>query len=91
LSAYATIPGRSLLRADAFFSAKAYFSTRAHETCHWTKAETRLARDFGAARFGDEGYAMEELTAELGAAFIMAEIGHQPAIREDHARTLRFG
>ncbi len=70
---------------DAFFSADGYFSTRAHETCHWTKAESRLARDFGAARFGDEGYAMEELTAELGAAFTMAEIGHQPAIREDHA------
>ncbi|MBU6419144.1 MAG: DUF1738 domain-containing protein [Proteobacteria bacterium] len=70
---------------DAFFSAEAYFSTRAHETVHWTKAERRLARDFGAARFGDEGYAMEELVAELGAAFIMAEIGHQPAIREDHA------
>jgi len=70
---------------DAFFSAAGYFSTRAHESLHWTKAESRLARDFGAARFGDEGYAMEELTAELGAAFTMAEIGHQPAIREDHA------
>ena len=70
---------------DAFFSAEAYFSTRAHETVHWTKAESRLARNFGAARFGDEGYAMEELVAEIGAAFIMAEIGHQPAIREDHA------
>lgn len=70
---------------DVFFSPEAYFSTRAHETIHWTKAEKRLNRDFGAARFGDEGYAMEELVAELGAAFIMAEIGHQPAIREDHA------
>ena len=70
---------------DAFFSPEAYFSTRAHETVHWTKAESRLARNFGAARFGDEGYAMEELVAEIGAAFIMAEIGHQPAIREDHA------
>ena len=70
---------------DVFFSAEAYFSTRAHETVHWTKSEGRLARNFGAARFGDEGYAMEELVAELGAAFIMAEIGHQPAIREDHA------
>jgi antirestriction protein ArdC len=70
---------------DAFFAPEAYFSTRAHETIHWTKAERRLNRDFGAARFGDEGYAMEELVAELGAAFTMAEIGHQPAIREDHA------
>ncbi len=70
---------------DVFFSPEAYFSTRAHETIHWTKTEKRLNRDFGAARFGDEGYAMEELVAELGAAFTMAEIGHQPAIREDHA------
>jgi antirestriction protein ArdC len=70
---------------DAFFSPEAYLSTRAHETVHWTKTEKRLNRDFGAARFGDEGYAMEELVAELGAAFTMAQLGHQPAIREDHA------
>jgi antirestriction protein ArdC len=70
---------------DAFFTPEAYFSTRAHETVHWTKTEKRLNRDFGAARFGDEGYAMEELVAELGAAFTMAQLGHQPAIREDHA------
>ena len=70
---------------DAFFTPEAYFSARAHETVHWTKTEKRLNRDFGAARFGDEGYAMEELVAELGAAFTMAQLGHQPAIREDHA------
>jgi antirestriction protein ArdC len=69
---------------DVFFTPEAYFSTRAHETVHWTKSEKRLKRDFGAARFGDEGYAMEELV-ELGAAFPMAQLGHQPAIREDHA------
>ena len=28
---------------------------------------------------------MEELVAELGAAFAMAEIGLQPTIRKDHA------
>ncbi len=70
---------------DNFRSPEAYFSTRAHETVHWTKHETRLARDFGQVRWGDEGYAMEELVAELGAAFGMAEIGLQPEIREDHA------
>lgn len=70
---------------DKFFSAQSYFSTRAHETCHWTKHESRLNRDFGAARFGDAGYSMEELVAELGAAFTMAELGMVPAIREDHA------
>jgi antirestriction protein ArdC len=70
---------------DKFFSPQSYFSTRAHETCHWTKIESRLNRDFGAARFGDAGYSMEELVAELGAAFTMAELGMVPAIREDHA------
>ena len=70
---------------DKFHRPEAYFSTRGHETVHWTKHETRLARDFGQVRWGDEGYAMEELVAELGAAFIMAEIGLQPEIREDHA------
>ena len=70
---------------DKFHRPEAYFSVRGHETVHWTKHETRLARDFGQVRWGDEGYAMEELVAELGAAFTMAEIGLQPEIREDHA------
>jgi len=75
----------ALPERENFRSPEAYLSTRAHETVHWTKHETRLARDFGHVRWGDEGYAMEELVAELGAAFTMAEIGLQPAIREDHA------
>src|SRR5438093_354584 len=36
---------------------------------HWTKHERRLDRDFGRQKFGDAGYAREELVAELGAAF----------------------
>lgn len=70
---------------DKFHSAQAYLSTRAHETCHWTSHPSRLARDFGTVRWGDEGYSMEELVAELGAAFTMAELGLIPAIREDYA------
>ncbi len=49
-------------------SPEAYYSTLAHETTHWTRHEKRLNRDFGRKRFGDEGYAVEELVAELGAA-----------------------
>ena len=45
------------------------------ETTHWTAHESRLARDFGAKRFGSEGYAIEELVAELGAAFLCADLG----------------
>jgi antirestriction protein ArdC len=32
---------------------------------HWKHHATRLNRDFGRKRFGDKGYAMEELVAEL--------------------------
>jgi antirestriction protein ArdC len=44
-----------------------------------------LQRDFGRQRFGDAGYAREELVAELGAAFLCADLGITPEIREDHA------
>ena len=43
------------------------------------------AREFGRQRFGDEGYAMEELVAEMGAAFLCADLGLTPDIRDDHA------
>ena len=69
---------------DAFTSERAYFSVLAHELTHWTGAESRLNRSMG-KRFGDDAYAMEELVAELGAAFTLAELGIMPAIREDHA------
>ena len=69
---------------DSFKSEQAYFGTLAHEFTHWTGHTSRLDRTFG-KRFGDNAYAMEELVAELGAAFTMAALGLQPQIREDHA------
>jgi antirestriction protein ArdC len=69
----------------AFKEPEAYYATLAHELTHWTKHEKRLARDFGRKRFGDEGYAMEELVAELGAAFICADLTLTPAPRAEHA------
>ena len=52
---------------------------------HWTRHPTRLDRDFGRQRFGDEGYAREELVAELGAAFLCADLGISLTPRPDHA------
>ena len=52
---------------------------------HWTKHPSRLDRDFQGKRFGVEGYAMEELVAELGAAFLCADLELTPQIRDDHA------
>jgi len=70
---------------DFFGDAESYYATLAHEATHWTKHEARLNREFGRKRFGDEGYAMEELVAELGAAFLLADLALTPDIREDHA------
>jgi hypothetical protein len=44
-----------------------------------------LNRDLGRKRYGDAGYAMEELVAEIGAAFLCSDLGITPEIREDHA------
>lgn len=70
---------------DLFRDAESYYATLAHETTHWTKHAKRLDREFGRKRFGDEGYAMEELVAELGAAFLSADLDLTPEIRDDHA------
>lgn len=60
------LPGR-----QQFKSAGDYYATALHELTHWTGHEARCARQFG-KRFGDDAYAMEELVAELGAAFLCA-------------------
>ena len=69
----------------SFRDAESYYATRAHEMIHWTRAESRLNRDFGRKRFGDAGYSMEELVAEIGAAFLCADLAITPETREDHA------
>ncbi len=69
----------------AFRDAESYYATLAHEMTHWTRHPSRLDRDFGRKRWGDEGYAMEELVAELGAAFLSADLHLTPEIRGDHS------
>jgi antirestriction protein ArdC len=68
----------------AFHTTAAGLGTLAHELAHWSGHRDRLARDL-TGRFGDDSYAMEELIAELSAAFTCAEVGITPAIRDDHA------
>jgi antirestriction protein ArdC len=70
---------------ESFRDAESYYATLAHEITHWTKHGDRLERDFGRKRWGDEGYAVEELVAELGAAFLSADLDLTPEPREDHA------
>lgn len=70
---------------EAFTDAESHAATLAHELTHWTKHPSRLNRDLGRKAWGDEGYAREELVAELGAAFLCADLAITPEIREDHA------
>ena len=70
---------------ESFQDADSYYATLAHECTHWTGSKARLDRDFGGHRFGSEGYAVEELVAELGAAFLCADLELALEPREDHA------
>ena len=70
---------------ETFEDAESYAATLAHELTHWTKHPARLDRDMGRVKWGDVGYAKEELVAELGAAFLCADLGITPDVRPDHA------
>lgn len=70
---------------EDFHNAESFYSVLAHELTHWTKHPLRLDRDFGHKKWGDENYALEELTAELGSAFLCADLAVTPEVREDHA------
>ena len=70
---------------EAFKDAESYYATGFHELTHSTRHPSRLDRDFGKRRWGDEGYAAEELVAELGAAYLCADLGLTPEVRDDHA------
>lgn len=72
---------------SAFRTAEGYAGTLAHELVHWTGASHRLARDL-AGRFGRRAYAAEELIAELGAAFVLADLGLARTPHPDHAAYL---
>ena len=75
---------------EAFTDAEAFYATLAHETVHWTKHQSRLERDFGRKSWGDAGYAHEELVAELGSAFLCADLELTPEVRDDHASYLSY-
>lgn len=69
-----------LPQKEAFPAADRYYATALHELGHWTGHTSRLDRDL-AHPFGSEGYAKEELRAEI-ASMIMGDelgIGHDPS------------
>lgn len=63
---------------------EAWYATAFHELVHWSGASMRLDRQFG-ERFGDDAYAVEEMVAEIGAAFLCGDLGITAEPRPDHA------
>lgn len=63
-----------------------YYSTLLHELVHSTGHLSRLAREGITSsnhRFGDPVYAFEELVAEIGSAFLCAELGIQGDVQHE--------
>ena len=63
-----------------FPEASGYYATALHELGHWTGHPSRLARDLSHP-FGSEGYAKEELRAEIASMIVGDDlgIGHDPS------------
>ena len=78
-----TLPERSQFR-----SGDRFYATALHELGHWTGHVARLNRDI-AYPFGSEGYAREELRAEI-ASLMLGErlgIGHDPGQHAAYVRS----
>ena len=72
---------------DTMNRSEGYYAVLVHELTHWTGAQHRLDRVLG-KRFGHQAYAAEELIAEIGSAFLCAELGITQDVRADHAQYL---
>lgn len=85
---YIHMPNKAVFEATPTSSAtECYYSTLAHELTHWTGAKHRLAR-LTSDSFGSEGYAREELVAEIGSALLCAHLEISASPRPDHAKYL---
>jgi antirestriction protein ArdC len=77
-------PPEHFVATETSSATEGFYSVHLHELTHWSGAGHRLARAL-TSRFGDESYAMEELIAELGAAFLCADLSIANEPRLDHA------
>ena len=77
------VPGQDFINLPAFAAFKGadhFYGVAFHELTHWTGHKARLDRDLK-GRFGQAAYAVEELIAELGAAFLAAEFSFDGDVR----------
>lgn len=72
---------------DVYRDGMEYYSTALHEMAHSTGHESRLNRQFGSKH--TEGYAHEELIAEMTAALVGSTMGFDKKILENNANYLK--
>lgn len=78
-TAFKDLPGQT--------ATEAYYSTNLHELIHWTAKPERVDRKLS-KRFEIGWYAMEELVAEMGAAFMCADLQITDGQNVHHAQYL---
>ena len=78
------MPDRFRFKGDIDSAKQAESGTLLHELVHWSGAENRLGRNF-TDRHKVAVVAEEELIAELGSAFLCADLGVSNVPRPDHA------
>ncbi len=85
------IPFRDVVQLvpfERYKDAQGYYCDAFHELTHWTGSEKRLHRfeNIGGVKLKDRAF--EELVAEIGSAFLAADMGFSLEPREDHAAYL---
>lgn len=84
------MPPRNLFTGTATSTpTESFESTRLHEASHWAHVPHRMNVEQRSSRFGDHGYAYNELCAEISAAFLCAELEITCVPRPDHAQYLQ--
>jgi len=79
------VPSRDEIRMppiSEFVSTVNFYSTLAHELIHWTKPSSRVGRKQSETK---AEYAFEELVAEIGAVFLMANLNTMPDLEQSTA------
>lgn len=80
-------PRERFTGSETSTATESYYATLLHELTHWSGHRSRCDRDLS-GRFGNAAYAMEELIADLGAAFLCSDLGITAEPRADHASYL---
>lgn len=79
------MPDKSLfIDTDNCTATEGYYSTLLHELTHWSGHPSRMNRNLN-NKFGDKRYAVEELVAELGSAFMCTEFEVSRPSKEHNA------